>query len=521
MKRKHFVLFLFLILMSIVTFALAACNKDDKPSGTHKISFYIDDTLVETIETNGNESIAIPTAEEKAGYYFVGWFDGTNEITADSYKDKTVNADIIVRAKYNKYIHVKYEMNGGAYVGTGVPGELPDGDLPDEYLKAGEELQHGDTIIEKNKYIFAGWYDNAELSGEAIKMPYVPTSDVTLYANWAEKYVTLENGMELTYNYSYDGTFPDGYGIYSYSGTGGNIVIPADYKGLPIIEIGSSVFAYKKVTSVVTNNNLLRIKNSAFQGNTDLKTLIIADTVNEIGQQAFLACSNLESVTIGTGLEKLGEGVFGGCNWYYNFPSGEAVYIGKILYTYKGTVSGEFTIKDGTVSIADNAFDGQKNMTSITIPQSVKYIGQYAFRDCSSLKEVTLPENLLELGSSAFKGSGLTSVVIPNSMTYLGNAFNNCTNLKSITIGNGVKTIDYAAFQGCGIEEIVIPENVTDYGAAFSGNTTLKKLTILCKTPCSWYSLPDSLTEIYVPSDALDDFKSALPDYSDKIFAIA
>lgn len=160
-------------------------------------------------------------------------------------------------------------------------------------------------------------------------------------------------------------------------------------------------------------------------------------------------------------------------------------------------------------------------MTSITIPQSVKYIGQYAFRDCSSLKEVTLPENLLELGSSAFKGSGLTSVAIPNSMTYLGNAFNNCTKLKSITIGNGVKTIDYAAFEGCGIEEIVIPENVTDYGAAFSGNTTLKKLTILCKTPCSWYSLPDSLTEIYVPSDALDDFKSALPDYSDKIFAIA
>lgn len=520
MKAKRFILSALLIIIAISATAFVACNKG-KPAGKHKILFFADDTLVQTIETNGNETITIPAAKEKDGYYFAGWFCEDIEITENSYKDKAITSDVTVRAKYNKYIHVKYEMNGGAYVGTGVPGELPDGDLPDEYLKNGEELRHGDTIIEKKNYIFAGWYDNAELSGSPIKMPYIPTSDITLYANWAEKYVTLENGMGLTYNYSYDGSFPDGYGIYSYNGSGGDIVIPAEYKGLPVIEIGSSVFSYKNVTSLITNNNLLRIKNSAFQGNTNLKTVVIADTVKEIEQQAFLACKNLESVTIGSGLEKLGQGVFSGCNWYYNFPVDDAVYIGKIMYSYKGTVSGAFTIKDGTVSIADNAFDNQKGLTSIAVPQSVKYIGQYAFRDCASLKEIKLPKNLSELGNCAFKGSGLTTVVIPDSITTLSNAFNNCANLKSITIGKGVKQIDYAAFENCGIEELIIPANVTEYGGAFSGNTTLKKLTILGKTPCDIYDLPDSLTAIYVPLDVLEYYKSTLSDYADKIFAIA
>lgn len=523
MKRKIYITLLIVAALTMLAFALVACNDTDvQGDQKHSVSFYADDnSLVKKVETNGNEVIDLPTAPQKEGYYFIGWFIGENEFSGDEYKNSALSSDISVYAKYKKYHHVKYVMNGGAYVGTGVPGELADGDLPDEYLKDGEELRHGDTVIEKKNCIFAGWYDNPEFSGKAIKMPYIPTSDITLYANWAEKYVNLENGMGLTYNYSYDGAFPDGYGIYSYNGSGGDIVIPADYKGFPIIEIGSSVFSYKKVTSLVTNNNLLRIKNSAFQGNTDLKTLVIADTVKEIGQQAFLACNNLENVTIGNGLEKLGQGVFDGCKWYYDFPVDEAVYIGKILYRYKGTVSGEFTIKDGTVSIADNAFDNQKKMTSVVIPQSVKYIGTYSFRDCTLLKEVTLPQNLVELGNCAFKGSGLTSVVIPDSMTMIGNAFNNCADLKSITIGAGIKQIDYAAFEGCGIEELVIPANVTEYGGAFSGNTTLKKLTILGKTPCDIYGLPESLIAIYVQGDVIDDFKATLTDYADKIFAIA
>lgn len=521
MKTKLRILSLLFILALLSAFAFIGCNKNTAAGEKkYKLSFYADDVFIEKIETKGNETIELPDAPQKDGYYFVGWFDGDDEITSTSYKNKAITSDVTIRAKYGKYIHVKYEMNGGAYVGTNVPGELPDGDLPDEFLKVGEELRHGDTVIEKEGYIFAGWYDNAKLSGKAIKMPYSPSSDVTLYANWAEQSVKLENGMTLTYNYSYDGALPDGYGIYSYKGNGGDIVIPANYKGLPVIEIGSSVFSYKNVTSLVTNDNLLKISDHAFSGNADLKTVVIADTVNEIGQQAFMSCVNLDSVTVGKGLEKLGQGVFDYCNWYYNLPAG-AIYIGNVLYNYKGTVSGEFTIKDDAVSIADNAFDNQRKMTSINIPQSVKYIGQYAFRDCVSLKEISLPKNLEELGNGAFKNSGLTSVVIPDSMTLLSNAFSYCADLKSVTIGSGVREIDYAAFSGCGIEELVIPANVTSFGGAFSGNTTLKKLTIKRTSPCSLSSLPDTIEAIYVPAEALDGFKEESPDYADKIFAIS
>lgn len=502
MKKKVLIITI-IVAFVLSAFVLVACDKkgDGGSKGAKSISFYADDNLVTKVETNGNESITLPTAPEKSGYYFVGWFDGDNEFSGNEYKNKSLSSDVNVYAKYKKYIHVKYVMNGGKYVGTDVPGELPDGDLPDEYLKEGEELDYGYTVIEKDNCIFAGWYDNAAFSGNSIKMPYKPTSDMTLYANWAEKNVRLENGIGLTYQYSYEGTIPDGYYINSYNGNGGEIDIPADYKGLPIIEIGGDVFKNKKITSVTTHDNLLKINYNAFYLNGDLTKIVIADTVKEIGENAFYACRKLSDITFGSGIKKLGNGAFGGTQWYYDQPVG-AIYVGKVFYYYKGNVPAEVTIKDGTVSIADNAFDAnsrKNDLTSVIIPDSVKYIGVRAFRGCTSLKEIELPKNLEEIGNMAFDGSGLTSIVVPDSVKVLGTAFKNCKSLKTITIGSGVTSFEYDTFSDCAVETLIIRSN-TAFGI---------------------YGLPDSIKKIYVPAGALEGFKEKSPDYADIIFSVA
>ncbi len=524
-NKKRLVALLFTFALSVLAAVSVGCGGEgDNPGATpHVISFYVDDECVKTVTTSGNERISLPDEPTKTGYYFDGWFLDEEKFDDNSLAQKPLKEDITVRAKFGKYIHVRYEMNGGAYVGTGVPNELPDGPLPDELLKAGEELKHGMTVIEKENCKFAGWYDNPELSGTPIKMPYRPTGDTVLYADWAKKYVdNLESGIRLSYAYSYDGTFPDGYVVYEYSGTGGDIDIPADYKGFPIIRIGDNVFAKKNVTSVTTHNNLLQIGNSAFLGNKNLERVVISDTVKEICTQAFIACTNLSDVTIGNGIEKLGLNAFASCAWYNNMPNGE-VYIGKVLYSYKGgNPSGAITVKNGTVSLADNVFDGKSGITAITLPQSVKYIGTYAFRRCSALTQITLPDNLKEIGNNAFAYSGLTSVVIPDAVTLLPDGvFKNCAALKSVVIGKGVTQIDYGAFSDCGIEEIVLPENVAEFSTAFNDNFKLKKLTVYCKTPCNANGcLPESLTAIYVPAEAVNAYKTEWSDYADKIFAM-
>ena len=166
--------------------------------------------------------------------------------------------------------------------------------------------------------------------------------------------------------------------------------------------------------------------------------------------------------------------------------------IGDYAFFYCIGLTGTLTIPDSVTTIGDYAFFYCIGLTgTLTIPNSVTTIGHSAFCQCSGLTgALTIPNSVTTIGEMAFEQcEGLTEVTIPDSVTTIGCcAFNFCEGLKSVTIPNSITTIDFATFRGCSITEIIIPNSVTTIGEyAFSSCDNLTEITI-----------PDSVTTIEI-----------------------
>ena len=143
----------------------------------------------------------------------------------------------------------------------------------------------------------------------------------------------------------------------------------------------------------------------------------------------------------------------------------------------------QIEIKDGTLSIAAEAFARFSELASITIPNSVTSIGEKAFYDCSELTSVTIPNSVTSIGAYAFQFCKklASPISIPEGVTNIENGvFSYCSSLTSVTIPASVKSIGEKAFEECsGLTSFVIPEGVERLSTgAFMDCSGLTSITI-------------------------------------------
>lgn len=177
----------------------------------------------------------------------------------------------------------------------------------------------------------------------------------------------------------------------SYSGTESEatIEIPPTHNRLPVKSIDNGAFSY-------CNN---------------LTSIIIPDSVIDIGNFAFSDCNNLTDITIPDSVNTIGSDAFQSTAWYNNQPDG-LIYAGKVLYSYKGSmpINTTLVVEEGTKSLSPSAFFGQSRLNNITIPDSVTSIGQYAFAYCSGLSTITISDKVTNIGSYVFMDCSMLTI---------------------------------------------------------------------------------------------------------------
>ena len=139
-------------------------------------------------------------------------------------------------------------------------------------------------------------------------------------------------------------------------------------------------------------------------------------------------------------------------------------------------------IEPGVKSIGSCAFSGCKNLTEVSIPNTVTKIKVGAFEGCIQLESIDLPESITEIAYRAFQGAGLVSISIPEGVTAIyETTFDGCFNLQSVELPDTLTQIaGYYAFRNCtSLTEITIPDSVTSIGScAFKGCTALREVSV-------------------------------------------
>lgn len=301
----------------------------------------------------------------------------------------------------------------------------------------------------------------------------------------------------------------------------GDIVIPPTVKNgaitYKVVAVGKNAFQFSEATSVVLPNTVKEVKNSAFNA-SDVVKVDLGSGIEVLGDGVFGFAREIEEIselpeTLETitgnpflGNFKLKEIKIAADNQNYKAVDGVLFSkSGQKLISYPYGKGVEYIIPEGVDTIGADVFNTFQDFQKVTFPSTLKVIQGSAFTYCTALVSTNdLPEGVTYIGSGAFSNCRKINLTVPSTVEkILGMAFNNNWSMESIHIPSGVQTIGNQAFAGAsactsliideGVEEIsefcfqnlskitriVIPSTVTTVGSySFSNCKNVKYLEI-------------------------------------------
>ena len=201
-----------------------------------------------------------------------------------------------------------------------------------------------------------------------------------------------------------------------------------------------------KIKSVKLADSVKEIGNQSFYNCTALREINL-ENVSQIRWESFLGCVHLKEITLSSGIRYLGRRSFSGCKRLncVNFQKSTML---------KGIEAG--------------VFQNCESIEEISLPKGITEIGNKAFYKCTSLKSVELPEGIQIIGNEAFYQTAIQEIKLPSTLVEIGNsAFLKCRSLEFVQIPKSVKKIGRWSFHGCGklkkVEFLGEPEEIGEW----------------------------------------------------------
>ncbi len=398
---------------------------------------YVSDIIVSVIDRSPETT--------KDGYEFEGWYTDKTFSNKISFPYE-VTEDLTLYAKWtqsgSEKIVFSVDANGVLTGVSGLSGSDITVEIPSEV--------NGITVTEIGKDVFK---DNKNVGRLIIpdsvtKLGYRMCSGCTALSE-----VRLPAGLTVIPDEAFDGcsslrtvNFPDTLKEIrsdAFCGTDLTEFIAPD----SLTNVWSYAFKDCAALSAVELKNVRSVGDGAFGNCTALRSIRLSDKMTELSDHIFDGCSSLADIDMPDNPIAVSFSVFNGTA-YYNEPSNwenGVLYVDGYLIAVSKDFAPltEYTVKDGTIVIADDAFSGvgySSKLKKMTLPTGLYRIGQYAFSKLFSLTEINIPDTVRSIGYGAFSGTGYdadTNYI--NGGLYIGNwlvAVNNVA-MTSFTVQEG------------------------------------------------------------------------------------